>query len=94
MQKQDKCRDLVNAVDQSLMQKDYRSAERLVWNAFNEIEKKVQVAAREQVAKFLVEYQYATGHGDTIRDLLVELHGQALKRGARAVSLNMDKKNG
>lgn len=33
--------------------------------------------AREFVARWMMERGYATGHGDTLADLLVELEGQA-----------------
>ena len=35
---------------------------------------------REKVAKWMVERGYATGHGDTIEDLLKELEWQAAER--------------
>ena len=37
-------------------------------------------AAREQVATWMVRNSYATGHGDNIEDLLIELEGQAKER--------------
>jgi hypothetical protein len=42
----------------------------------------VLVAAheREKVAKWMVERGYATGHGDTVEDLLKELEWQAAER--------------
>ena len=42
----------------------------------------VLVAAheREKVAKWMVESSYATGHGDTIEDLLTEIDWQAAER--------------
>jgi hypothetical protein len=40
-------------------------------------------AARERIAIWMAAKGYATGHGDTIEDLLIELEGQALKRGAQ-----------
>jgi hypothetical protein len=35
---------------------------------------------REKVAKWMVERGYATGHGDTVEDLLKELEWQAAER--------------
>jgi len=35
---------------------------------------------REKVAKWMVERSYATGHGDTIEDLLTEINWQAAER--------------
>ena len=35
---------------------------------------------REKVAKWMVERSYATGHGDTVEDLLKELEWQAAER--------------
>jgi len=35
---------------------------------------------REKVAKWMVERSYATGHGDTIEDLLTEIDWQAAER--------------
>lgn len=36
----------------------------------------VAVREREKVAKWMIERSYATGHGDTIEDLLAELDWQ------------------
>jgi hypothetical protein len=36
---------------------------------------------REKIATWMAVRGYATGHGDTIDDLLVELEGQAKERG-------------
>jgi hypothetical protein len=36
---------------------------------------------REAIVAWMDEMSYATGHGDTIEDLLVELEGQAIDRG-------------
>jgi hypothetical protein len=35
---------------------------------------------RERVAQWMIQRGYATGHGDTVEDLLVELEGQARTR--------------
>jgi hypothetical protein len=35
---------------------------------------------REKVAKWMVERSYATGHGDTVEDLLTEIDWQAAER--------------
>jgi hypothetical protein len=35
---------------------------------------------REKVAKWMVERGYATGHGDTVEDLLTEIDWQAAER--------------
>jgi len=35
---------------------------------------------REKVAKWMVERSYATGHGDTVEDLLKEIDWQAAER--------------
>ena len=42
---------------------------------------------REKVAKWMVERGYATGHGDTIEDLLKELDWQAAEREREACRL-------
>jgi len=42
---------------------------------------------REKVAKWMVERSYATGHGDTVEDLLKELEWQAAERERRACGL-------
>ena len=41
-----------------------------------EPEQSTTVAEREKVAKWMVKHGYATGHGDTIEDLLAELDWQ------------------
>ena len=38
------------------------------------------IAEREKVAQWMVERGYATGHGDTVEDLLEELQWQAAER--------------
>ena len=49
----------------------------------------VLVAAYEQekVAKWMVERGYATGHGDTVEDLLKELEWQVAERERKACGL-------
>lgn len=44
------------------------------------------IEARELVAKWMIEHGFATGHGDTVDDLLSELEGGAHERAARLVS--------
>jgi hypothetical protein len=51
----------------------------LPWNAEELIEKAVE-AEREKVARWMAEHSYATGHGDTIEDLLKELEWQINER--------------
>lgn len=38
------------------------------------------IESRELVARWMMGHSYATGHGDTVEDLLVELEGQAMDR--------------
>jgi len=42
---------------------------------------------REKVAKWMVERSYATGHGDTVEDLLTEIDWQAAERERKACGL-------
>ena len=42
---------------------------------------------REKVAKWMVERSYATGHGDTVEDLLTEIAWQAAERERKACGL-------
>jgi len=42
---------------------------------------------REKVAKWMVERGYATGHGDTVEDLLKEIDWQAAEREREACRL-------
>jgi len=42
---------------------------------------------REKVAKWMVERSYATGHGDTVEDLLTEIDWQAAEREREACRL-------
>ncbi|MDE2471081.1 MAG: hypothetical protein KGL35_20635 [Bradyrhizobium sp.] len=39
-------------------------------------------ASSEQVARWMISNGYATGHGETIEDMLAELEAQAKERGA------------
>ena len=47
----------------------------------------VDAHEREKVAKWMVERSYATGHGDTIEDLLTEIDWQAAEREREACRL-------
>jgi hypothetical protein len=47
----------------------------------------VSAHEREKVAKWMVERSYATGHGDTIEDLLTEINWQAAEREREACRL-------
>ena len=40
----------------------------------------VAAAEREKVAAWMIEHDYATGHGDTVEDLLKALEWQAKER--------------
>jgi hypothetical protein len=37
-------------------------------------------AERDKVAKWMIKHDYATGHGDTVEDLLKALEWQAMER--------------
>jgi hypothetical protein len=39
-----------------------------------------ETIAREAVARWMIENGYATGHGDTLDDLLRELIGQVIEK--------------
>lgn len=41
------------------------------------------VSDLERVAQWMMANGYATGHGDTVEDMLVELEWQAMARGAK-----------
>jgi hypothetical protein len=43
----------------------------------------VAAAEREKVAAWMIDHDYATGHGDTVEDLLKELEWQAMERARR-----------
>ena len=45
----------------------------------------VAAAEREKVAKWMIQRSYATGHGDTIEDLLAELDWQIAENWNRAM---------
>jgi hypothetical protein len=40
-----------------------------------------RAAERQKVAQWMIRHSYATGHGDTVEDLLKELDWQAKERG-------------
>lgn len=40
----------------------------------------------EKVARWMLSRSYATGHGDTVEDMLAELEGQARQRGASLIT--------
>ena len=52
----------------------------------------VAAAEREKVAKWMIKHDYATGHGDTIEDLLKELVWQAMEREREACAKVCEKK--
>ena len=45
----------------------------------------VAAAEREKVAKWMIQHSYATGHGDTIEDLIAELDWQIAENWNRAM---------
>ncbi len=49
-----------------------------------EQEKRIRAQEREKVAAWMILNSFATGHGDTIEDMLVELGGQVKELRARA----------
>jgi hypothetical protein len=49
-------------------------------NAWVEVAKRVAAHEREKVAHWMMERGYATGHGDTVEDLLKELDWQVAER--------------
>jgi hypothetical protein len=51
-----------------------------VVDVFEKFARLVAAHEREKVAKWMVERSYATGHGDTIEDLLTEIDWQAAER--------------
>jgi hypothetical protein len=54
-----------------------------LWNytdAFERFAALVAAAEREKVAAWMMQQGYATGHGDTVEDLLKELEWQILER--------------
>lgn len=61
---------------ESRMQDHYEAMDRRWAELAEEIESKV----RERIAAWMMERGYATGHGDTIEGLLVELEGHAKSR--------------
>ncbi len=50
---------------------------------FSELKEAAVLAEREAVARWMIANSYATGHGDTIPDLLAELERQIPDRRAR-----------
>ncbi len=50
-----------------------------------EIEREAREAEREKVAKWMIQRSYATGHGDTLEDLLQELDWQVADGWNRAL---------
>ena len=53
----------------------------LIEQALREANHMAQNAEREKVANWMMRQGYATGHGDTVEDLLKELEWQAKERG-------------
>ena len=51
----------------------------------------VAATEREKVAQWMIEHGYATGHGDTIEDLLTELGWQADERITKAAAAEREK---
>lgn len=41
------------------------------------------------IAAWMIEHSYATGHGDTVDGMLVELEAQAIRRGASRIALGI-----
>lgn len=53
----------------------------------------VTAAEREKVAEWMIEHGYATGHGDTVEDLLKELEWQIREREREECAKIADKRN-
>ena len=51
------------------------------WHELERFAQLVAQAERQKVAQWMLERSYATGHGDTVEDLLKELEWQAKERG-------------
>jgi hypothetical protein len=51
-------------------------------------EQEAKRAATESVALWMIAHGYATGHGDTVEDMLSELEWQAVERGTRIIKDN------
>ena len=56
------------------------NAHGLVIDRLERFAKLVAAHEREKVAKWMVERSYATGHGDTVEDLLTEIDWQVAER--------------
>ncbi len=54
--------------------------------------KAIESGLRETVAEWMIERGYATGHGDTVEDLLKELEWQIREREREACALIADKR--
>ena len=66
-----------------------------LWNytdAFERFAALVEAAEREKVAAWMMERGYATGHGDTIKDLLKELEWQIKEREREACAKAVEAK--
>ena len=50
------------------------------WAAVVRFANLVAAAERNNVAKWMIDRSYATGHGDTVEDLLVQLEWQVKER--------------
>lgn len=51
----------------------------------------VEGFALEEVARWMIGHGYATGHGDSLGDLLAELEWQAMERGVRSAAATKEK---
>ena len=47
------------------------------------VERTRRLSAEKTVADWMIERSYATGHGDTVSDMLIELEWQAKERGRK-----------
>jgi hypothetical protein len=65
-----------------------------LWNytdAFERFAALVAAAEREKVAAWMMRQGYATGHGDTVEDLLQELDWQIREQERELIARSMDK---
>ena len=51
------------------------------WEELERFAQLVAQAQRQKVAQWMIKRSYATGHGDSVEDLLKELEWQAKERG-------------
>ena len=82
--------DIIKMAQKARLPYEYDTGRILYLNQIERFAKLVAAAEREKVAQWMMQEGYATGHGDSIEDLLQELEWQVQEREREACAQMVD----